>query len=357
LDGEAFVRDVLPDLLLRGVPSPVYGVSRNRPSINLEWQGNRAVLRLDRDGQRETWVLTAFRLDGCGPGGTEGFSLRPPYAPDPTTHTGTAGAGPRAGEVAPAARRFNAYTPTGRAVLVEPRVVALRSLIVSHGPDGWPNPAYPHAEGLQPRDRGAFVLRDNAVPDATRTNVDAAVEAHVGAALALRPDVLADVKAATLAAVAARRAAEGRLTTPIGRGEYAEVLERIIPVASYGGQRVPLPPGMAERQFQDVMAALPPERLEGAQAADGRPITPEMIARGGFTLEAVGPGRYRLRYGTLDIHDGRPGAAPNQAFVLDLNGAEPTRPGAGRLPVPDRLLEEEARRRRAGERLRPVDQP
>lgn len=205
--------------------------------------------------------------------------------------------------------------------------------------------------------RGAFVLRDNAVPDATRTNVDRAVEAHVGAALALRPDALADVKAATLAAVAARRAAEGRLTTPIGRGEYAEVLERIIPVTTYGGQRVVLPPGMAEQQFQGMMAALPPERLQGAQAADGRPITPEMIARGGFTLQAVGPGRYLLRYGTRDVLDVRPGAAPDQAFVLDLNGAEPTRPGAGRQPLPDRLLEEEARRRRQGAILRPVDAP
>jgi len=51
--------------------------------------------------------------------------------------------------------RFNTYTPTGRAVLVEPRVVSLRALVPSHDADGRLNPAYPHAEGVQPRDRSA----------------------------------------------------------------------------------------------------------------------------------------------------------------------------------------------------------
>jgi hypothetical protein len=57
-------------------------------------------------------------------------------------------------------KQFNAYTPTGRAVLVEPRVVSLRKLIPSHDPDGRPNPAYPHAEGLQPRYRAAAPSQD-----------------------------------------------------------------------------------------------------------------------------------------------------------------------------------------------------
>ncbi|WP_027284489.1 hypothetical protein [Rubritepida flocculans] len=60
----------------------------------------------------------------------------------------------------PALGRFNAYAPTGRAVLVEPRVVSLRQLVPSHDPEGRPNPAYPHAEGLQPRDRAAAPSQD-----------------------------------------------------------------------------------------------------------------------------------------------------------------------------------------------------
>jgi hypothetical protein len=45
-------------------------------------------------------------------------------------------------------------------VLLEPRIVELDSLIPSHFPDGRPNPAFPHGEGVQPRDRGAAPSRD-----------------------------------------------------------------------------------------------------------------------------------------------------------------------------------------------------
>lgn len=81
-----------------------------------------------------------------------------------------------------------------------------------------------------------------------------------------------------------------------------------------------LPPGMTERAFRDVLAALPAERLDGAQAADGRPITPAMLARGDFALRAIGPGRYVLDAGGRDVPDAR---HPGAAFILDLNGAEP----------------------------------
>lgn len=56
--------------------------------------------------------------------------------------------------------RFNTFTPAGRAVLVEPQLVELADLIASHAPDGRLNPAYPHAEGVQPRDRAAAPSRD-----------------------------------------------------------------------------------------------------------------------------------------------------------------------------------------------------
>ncbi|MFN6954960.1 MAG: hypothetical protein ACK4PG_09205 [Acetobacteraceae bacterium] len=85
-----------------------------------------------------------------------------------------------------AAGRFNVYTPTGRAVLVEPRVVPLSSLVPSHGPDGTPNPAYPHAEGLQPRDRGAAPSRDQVraiaaglIPERLLPNVEAGMGAPI----------------------------------------------------------------------------------------------------------------------------------------------------------------------------------
>jgi len=78
-----------------------------------------------------------------------------------------------------------------------------------------------------------------------------------------------------------------------------------------------------------------------------------MVARGGFALQAVGPGRYLLRFGALDVVN----AATGRAFVLDLNGAEPTRQGAARLSPAERALEELARQRRQGAVLRPMDVP
>lgn len=57
----------------------------------------------------------------------------------------------RAAESAGANMRV--FTPTGRAVEVEPQVMELADLIPSHTDDFALNPAYPHSEGVQPRDR------------------------------------------------------------------------------------------------------------------------------------------------------------------------------------------------------------
>jgi hypothetical protein len=158
LDGEAWVRDVLPDVLMSGTTANLRGPPDGM-RVDLLWQGHRVVLALRRDGTRENWVLSGFPPER-GPGGTAGGNPQPPYAPGPSVLQPREGAGPRTSDMPPGARRFNAYTPTGRGVLVEPRVVSLRSLVSSHGPDGQPNPAYPHAEGLQPRDRSAAPSQD-----------------------------------------------------------------------------------------------------------------------------------------------------------------------------------------------------
>jgi hypothetical protein len=127
LDGQAFVRDVLPEVLTQGRITRVYGPEQGR-RVDLEWNGNRVVLSLFRSGQRENWVLSGFPLDG-GPGGTRGVNPAPPYAPAPSGIRATAGAGPPGSTLPEGPRRFNTYTPTGRAVLVEPRVVSLRTLV------------------------------------------------------------------------------------------------------------------------------------------------------------------------------------------------------------------------------------
>lgn len=88
-----------------------------------------------------------------------------------------------AAEVAPG-QRFQAFTPAGRAVVVEARVVELAQLVPSHSPDGVRNPAYPHDEGIQPRPRGDAPLQDQVREIAARlepARLMPGVEASTGA--------------------------------------------------------------------------------------------------------------------------------------------------------------------------------
>ncbi len=58
---------------------------------------------------------------------------------------------------------YAAFTPDGMRVELQPQVVELSSLTASHAPDGTVNPAYPHAEGMQPRDRTNAASQANRV--------------------------------------------------------------------------------------------------------------------------------------------------------------------------------------------------
>jgi hypothetical protein len=55
---------------------------------------------------------------------------------------------------------YAAFTPGGLRVEARPEVVDLSALIPSHMADGSVNPLYPHAEGLQPRDRSTAGSQD-----------------------------------------------------------------------------------------------------------------------------------------------------------------------------------------------------
>jgi hypothetical protein len=131
-----------------------------------------------------------------------------------------------AADAAAPGQRYVAFTPSGRAVTVEARVVELDALIASHSPDGLRNPAYPHDEGIQPRPRGAAPLQDQVRDIAARleparlmpsseagagapiVGPDLVVESGNGRAGALtlvyRDPTLAEQAAAYRAALAAR---------------------------------------------------------------------------------------------------------------------------------------------------------
>ena len=55
---------------------------------------------------------------------------------------------------------YAAFTPGGIRIEARPEVVDLSALIPSHTADGAVNPLYPHAEGLQPRDRSTAGSQD-----------------------------------------------------------------------------------------------------------------------------------------------------------------------------------------------------
>lgn len=55
---------------------------------------------------------------------------------------------------------YATYTPGGLRIEARPEVVDLSTLLPSHMADGSVNPAYPHAEGLQPRDRSTAGSQD-----------------------------------------------------------------------------------------------------------------------------------------------------------------------------------------------------
>ncbi len=90
---------------------------------------------LYRDGERETWRLTAFE-QRRGPDGAGGAPPSPPYAPAGRDIDRPEGARPPLFDVPPRPRRCKVSAPTGRAALVKTRAVVLDLLIPSHGTDG-----------------------------------------------------------------------------------------------------------------------------------------------------------------------------------------------------------------------------
>jgi hypothetical protein len=92
LDTETFVRQTLPDVLLNGQVEKIVGPAQGQRLILARGE-DRAVLSLYRDGERETWLLTAYPRRG-DPGEQAGVNPNLPYAPAPSGLQATEGAGP-----------------------------------------------------------------------------------------------------------------------------------------------------------------------------------------------------------------------------------------------------------------------
>jgi hypothetical protein len=61
LDGERFVREVVPRVLAEGAIAARYG-REGTERVNVVLGNAQATLSLYRYGQRETWLLTSFEL-------------------------------------------------------------------------------------------------------------------------------------------------------------------------------------------------------------------------------------------------------------------------------------------------------
>jgi hypothetical protein len=214
------------------------------------------------------------------------------------------------------ARMFESTTIAGGAQTERRQAIIVAAALVQRGDDT--------ARRIL---RGALVLRDNTLPGQTTALMEARLDAHAGTALAGPggAQIRSQVSAAARAYYAAGLSDSGQLASNrFDNTRFDEALAVVMPVARYGDQRVPLPAGMTETRFRDTMAALPPDRLTGAMAADGSPITPAQVARGGFTLMPLAPGRYMLRLGQYEVLDREAGG--RRPFILDLNNAAPAEP-------------------------------
>ena len=93
VDGEAFVRQRVPEVLAYGRLDRIYGPPTGR-RVDIVLGGDQVSLSLMRHGERESWVVTAFRRRS-GSGEREGVNPSSPYAAAPSGIQATKGAEPR----------------------------------------------------------------------------------------------------------------------------------------------------------------------------------------------------------------------------------------------------------------------
>ncbi|WP_206934113.1 zeta toxin family protein [Roseococcus thiosulfatophilus] len=158
-------------------------------------------------------------------------------------------------------QRFFAFTPTGRGVLVEARVVELDSLVPSHGPDGARNPAYPHDEGIQPRPRGEAPLQDQVreiaarlIPERLLPNTEAGSGAPI-----IGPDLVVESGNGRVAALM-------RVYGDPALAEQAAAYRATLAARGYDVEGMRAPVVVAER----VTAMTPAERAAFVREANAR---------------------------------------------------------------------------------------
>jgi hypothetical protein len=133
---------------------------------------------------------------------------------------------------------------------------------------------------------------------------------EMGPVLGGRADTMAQVGEAARAIYTQRFATGDRpedLARKLDPSKFREILREVMPTVTLpggifsSGQRIPVPrPGMSQSDFEAEWQRMPASALTGARAADGRPITPDMVRRQG-RLVPVGEGTYEVRINGMEV--------------------------------------------------------
>jgi len=158
--------------------------------------------------------------------------------------------------------------------------------------------------------RGMEVMRQLKPPAVEGADWSRTLVEEMGPVLSGRPDTLAQVGEAARAIYSQRFATGDRpegLAAKLDPAKFREILNEIMPTVKLGGgffgggQRIPVPrPGMTQTDFDTDMARMPASALAGARAADGRPITPDIVRRDG-RLVPVAEGMYEVRINGMEV--------------------------------------------------------
>jgi soluble lytic murein transglycosylase-like protein len=175
---------------------------------------------------------------------------------------------------------------------------------------------------------GTLALRETPMIGVTLQATAPEADREFADAFRAMPAARAQIVSAATALYAAEMNEAGKAGQPFDARRFRAALRTVQPMTDWGSQRLPLPPGMSERDFTTLLSDLPPQALAGAHALDGRPITPAMVARGDIDLLPVGAGLFELRRGAAQVL-----GPAGQPFRLDVTAAAALpRPSALRTP-------------------------
>jgi hypothetical protein len=275
------------------------------PLVAIDWANPEAAQATLRDRNRQAGLVSQ----------TEGVPVSPLTAPELATLKTRAAEGTAEQRAAVVSTLLNGLGPQPfRQVLAQldlgndrQRGFAVAAAVAARGDSQLAT------EILQ----GADVLRENSTVGWQRPEFDQAIEKALGGALAAAPQAYGAIRVAVRDLYAARAFGSGNLANATFKNDLLTkaVTDVTGGVLTFNGGKLIAPTaGMTQADFDRVVRAVPPARLDGAMAGNGVPFTQADLVRDGH-LQSRGDGRYfvNLRGSGLQIRD-----RAGERFILDL---------------------------------------